>query len=158
MKMTETCKILGIVAVISLVCNVVSQIGKLGLAGAFNKGFIEAIPGMIILALLAAFSMWAAKILPGNIPAAAWVVTIGCILTYPSVPGAAYISAAVGKVGFVQLCTPILAYAGIAIAKDLDVFAQSSWRIVLVSVVVFVGTYLGSAIIAQGILKMIGLI
>lgn len=45
---------------------------------------------------------------------------------------------------------------GIAICKDLDVFAKSSWRIVLVSVVVFIGTYIGSAIIAQVILKSIG--
>ena len=73
-------------------------------------------------------------------------------------PGSAYISAATAKVGFLQLCTPLLAYAGIAIAKDLDVFAQSSWRILLVSAVVFVGTYLGSAIIAQVILKSIGII
>ncbi|MEE3455749.1 MAG: DUF340 domain-containing protein, partial [Succiniclasticum sp.] len=72
------------------------------------------------------------------------------------VPCAAAISAAVSKVGFMQLCTPILAYAGVAICKDLDVFAESSWRIVVVSCVVFIGTYIGSAIIAQLILKAIG--
>ena len=81
---------------------------------------------------------------------------LGCILTYPGFPGSDFINASVKNVGFLQLCTPILAYAGIAICKDLDVFAKSSWRIVLVSVVVFIGTYIGSAIIAQVILKSIG--
>lgn len=54
------------------------------------------------------------------------------------------------------LCTPILAYAGVSIGKDLDDFAKTGWRIVLVAIVVFVGTYIGSAIIAQAILQYMG--
>lgn len=158
MKMSDIMKILAITGIISLFANSVPRFAKFGALEAFNKGFIEAIPGMLILIALAAGGMWLAKVLPGGIPGAAYIVTIGCILTYPSMPCSAYISSAVGKVGFLQLCTPILAYAGIAIAKDLDVFAESSWRIVLISAVVFVGTYLGSAIIAQIILKSIGII
>jgi putative effector of murein hydrolase LrgA (UPF0299 family) len=49
-----------------------------------------------------------------------------------------------------------LAYAGVAIGKDLDDFAKSGWRIVVVACVVFIGTYIGSAIIAQAILKYLG--
>ncbi|MBQ5758978.1 MAG: DUF340 domain-containing protein [Schwartzia sp.] len=159
MKMQDIIQVLIITGLISLCANFVPQIAKTGsLMEAFNKGTVEAIPGMLILIALAAVSMWLARVLPGGLPGAAYVVTLGCILTYPGMPGSAYISAATAKVGFLQLCTPLLAYAGIAIAKDLDVFAQSSWRILLVSAVVFVGTYLGSAIIAQVILKSIGII
>jgi hypothetical protein len=111
---------------------------------------------MLFLIALAFLGIWLGKVVPGGIPGVAYVVTIGCILTVPGMPCAAAISAAVSKVGFMQLCTPILAYAGVAICKDLDVFAQSSWRIVVVSCVVFIGTYIGSAIIAQLILKAIG--
>lgn len=109
--------------------------------------------GLIAIAFI---GMWMGRVLPGKIPGVAYVVTLGCILTYPGFPGSDFINASVKNVGFLQLCTPILAYAGIAICKDLDVFAKSSWRIVLVSVVVFIGTYIGSAIIAQVILKSIG--
>lgn len=94
--------------------------------------------------------------MPGRIPAVAYIVTLGCILTYPTMPGSDVINEAVKKVGFLQLCTPILAYAGIAIGKDLDAFAKSGWRIVVVACVVFTGTYIGSAIIAQTILKALG--
>ena len=91
-----------------------------------------------------------------GLPSVAYIVTLGCIVTIPGFPGAEQLTAWASKVSFIGLCTPILAYAGIAICKDLDVFAKSSWRIVLVSVVVFIGTYIGSAIIAQVILKSIG--
>ena len=59
-------------------------------------------------------------------------------------------------VGFVSLCTPILAYAGVSIGKDMDAFKHTGWRIVVLSCVIFVGTYIGSAVIAQGILKSLG--
>ena len=133
MKLAEIFQVLIITGVMSLVANTVGT----------KNDLMQAIPGMGIL-------------IPGKIPGVAYVVTLGCILTYPGFPGSDFINASVKNVGFLQLCTPILAYAGIAICKDLDVFAKSSWRIVLVSVVVFIGTYIGSAIIAQVILKSIG--
>ena len=108
---------------------------------------------MLFLIFLAIAGVVLAKYLPGRIPAVAYIVTLGCILTYPTMPGSDVINEAVKKVGFLQLCTPILAYAGIAIGKDLDAFAKSGWRIVVVACVVFTGTYIGSAIIAQTILK-----
>ena len=146
MKLTEILQVLLITGAMSLVANTVGTKNELA----------QAIPGMLILIAIAFAGMWLGRVLPGHIPGAAYIVTIGCILTYPGFPGADFINASVKNVGFLQLCTPILAYAGIAICKDLDVFVKSSWRIVLVSVVVFIGTYIGSAIIAQCILQFMG--
>lgn len=146
MKLSEILEILVICGIVSLAANVVGT----------QFGLVEAIPGMVILVALAFLGIWLGRVLPGGIPGVAYVVTIACILTYPALPTAAPITEAVKRVGFLQLCTPLLAYAGIAICKDLDVFAKSSWRIVVVSCVVFVGTYIGSAVIAQAILKAIG--
>ena len=146
MKLSEILEVLVICGIVSLAANVVGT----------KFSLVEAIPGMVILIALAFVGIWLGKVLPGGIPGVAYVVTIACILTYPALPTAAPISEAVKKVGFLQLCTPLLAYAGIAICKDLDIFAKSSWRIVVVSCVVFIGTYIGSAAIAQAILKAIG--
>ena len=146
MKLTEILQVLLITGAMSLVANVVGT----------NNPLAQAIPGMLILIVIAFIGMWRGRVLPGHIPGAAYIVTLGCIVTYPGFPGSDIINYYVKNVGFLQLCTPILAYAGIAICKDLDVFAKSSWRIVLVSIVVFVGTYIGSAVIAQVILKSIG--
>lgn len=71
-------------------------------------------------------------------------------------PGSDVINFYMKKVGFVSLCTLILAYAGVSIGKDMDAFKSTGWRIVILSCVIFAGTYLGSAIIAQIILKAIG--
>jgi NhaP-type Na+/H+ or K+/H+ antiporter len=121
-----------------------------------KANIIQSIPGLLILAVIALVGMMASKYLPGGIPAAAYVVTIGCILTIPGFPGSDIINTYVKSVGFVALCTPILAYAGVAIGKDLDAFAKSGWRICVLAIVVFVGTYIASAIIAQAILKSLG--
>lgn len=121
-----------------------------------KAGVLESIPGLLLLAAIALAGILLARVLPGNIPSVAYVVTLGCILTYPGVPGSAFITEHVGKVGFVNLCTPLLAYAGISIGKDMDAFSKSGWRIIVVACVVFTGTYIGSAIIAQAILKYLG--
>lgn len=146
MKVKDTIIVLAIVSVMSLFSNVLGT----------KATIVESIPGLLILCVIALVGMLASKYIPGGIPAAAWVVTLGCIMTIPGVPGAEFVNAQVKNVGFVSLCTPILAYAGVSIGKDLDAFAKTGWRIVLVSCVVFIGTYIASAIIAQVILQSLG--
>ena len=148
MKMSETLGVLLICGFLSLIANVVGT----------KNGFVEAIPGMLFLIALAFVGIWLGKVIPGGIPGVAYVVTIGCILTVPGVPCAAALSAAVSKVGCMQLCTPILAYAGISLGKDLDTFKKQGAAIVAISLFAFLGTFIGSAVIAQLILKLTGVI
>ena len=136
MNVKDTVTVIGIVSIMSLFSNVLGT----------KAGIVDSIPGLLILGVIALIGMLAS----------AYVVTIGCILTIPGVPGSELINLYVKKVGFLSLCTPILAYAGVAIGKDLDAFAKSGWRICLLAIVVFVGTYIASAIIAQAILKSLG--
>lgn len=146
MSIKDTFIVLLIVSFMSVFSNVLET----------KAGIVESIPGLLILAAIAFVGILLSKVMPGNIPSVAYVVTLGCIVTYPAVPGSEFINHWVQKIGFVSLCTPILAYAGVAIGKDLDAFAKNGWRIVVLACVVFTGTYIGSAIIAQTILKMIG--
>lgn len=57
-----------------------------------------------------------------------------------------------------SLCTPILAYAGISIGKDLDEFKKQGLGIMCTAIAAFTGTYVGSALIAQVVLMMTGVI
>ncbi|MEA4826417.1 MAG: DUF340 domain-containing protein, partial [Clostridium sp.] len=136
MKIKDSLFILILMGILSLVANMVGP----------KNNIIDALPGMAILVLIAILGIVLAKIIPGKIPAVAYIVTLACILTYPGVPGATTISKYMAKVDFLSLTTPILAYVGISIGKDLDSFKKSGWRIIIVSCFVFVGTYLGSAI------------
>ena len=108
MKIKDTLIVLFIVGAMSLVANAIGT----------KYTIVEAIPGLLFLIFLAIAGVVLAKYLPGRIPAVAYIVTLGCILTYPTMPGSDVINEAVKKVGFLQLCTPILAYAGIAIGKE----------------------------------------
>lgn len=117
---------------------------------------IDSLPGMAFLYLLALAGVLCKRHIPCQLPAAAYIVTIGCIITIPGVPYAEEISKMVAKVNFMALCTPILAYAGLSLAKDLDVMKRSGWKLVFLAVFVFLGTFLGSAIIADTVLKAMG--
>ncbi|KYH28455.1 MULTISPECIES: hypothetical protein [Clostridium] len=146
MKIKDSLFILVLMGILSLIGNMV---------GAKNN-IIDAFPGMAILVIISILGIILAKIIPGKIPAVAYIVTLACILTYPGFPCSALISKYMEKVDFLTLTTPILAYVGISIGKDLDSFKKSGWRIIVVSCFVFLGTYLGSAIISQIILKALG--
>jgi NhaP-type Na+/H+ or K+/H+ antiporter len=146
MKLKDSIIVLLITAAISIVGNYVG----------YKTNMIEAIPGVLILVAMAAAGIVLHKIIPFKIPSVAYIVTLSTLLTVPGVPGAAVISGYVAKVNFLALATPILAYAGIYTGKNLDSLKKTGWRIVVLALFVMVGTYLGSAIIADIILRMLG--
>ena len=84
-----------------------------------------------------------------RLPAVVWASLIGMALTYPGTPFAAEIAAATGRINFLALATPILAFAGLSLAKDFPAFRRLGWRIVVVSFMANAGTFLGAALIAQ---------
>lgn len=119
--------------------------------------FTGAIPGILALMAIIVGGVIIHALIPWKaIPTVAYITTLGCIVTVPGFPGAAALTAWTGKVSFVGLCTPILAYAGMAVGKDMDTLKTQGWRIVVVGLVVFVGTFMGSALIAEVVLRMMG--
>lgn len=146
MKFLEIVAVLVIVGIMSLVGNLVGP----------GNGIAESLPGMMFLMALCIAGIGLGKIVPGNIPSVAWIVLLGCIVTYPDFPGASVLSQWVKKVDFLSLTTPILAYAGLSLGKDMDLLKKTGWRIVVVSIAVFIGTYIGSALIAHFTLALTG--
>ncbi|WP_029757995.1 hypothetical protein [Fusobacterium nucleatum] len=146
MSLASNLLILIITGVLTLVGNFVG----------FKVNPIEAVPGILILILIAFIGILLSKIVPIKIPSVAYIVTLATILTIPGMPMAELISGYTAKVNFLALCTPILAYAGIYTGKNLDTLKKTGWKIFIVALFVMLGTYLGSAIIAQVILKMLG--
>ncbi|GHE53743.1 hypothetical protein GCM10019059_11090 [Camelimonas fluminis] len=53
------------------------------------------------------------------------------------------------KLNFMAFTTPVLALAGYSVAKDLPIFRQLSWRIVVVSLTAAAGTFLGATVVAE---------
>lgn len=55
---------------------------------------------------------------------------------------------AIRAVDFLSITTPILTFAGISVANRLTDLRKISWKVAIVAIFVFTGTYLGSALIA----------
>lgn len=146
MKTKDSILVLFITAAISIIGNFVG----------YKVSIIEAIPGMLILVLLAALGIILAKIIPVKIPQVAYIVTLASILTIPGVPGSEAITQYTSKVNFLSLATPILAYAGIYTGKNIEDLKKTGWKIVVLGLFVMTGTYVSSAIVAHVVLKLMG--
>lgn len=141
--------VLVIVSVIALVGN---QFGA-------KINIITALPGMAIILALVMIGLVLTKIAPFYLPSVAWIALISTILTMPWLPTSVPIIEYVKHVNVLSLATPVLAYAGLAITKrEVDVFKSSGWKIFLVALLVFAGTFIGSALIAEVVLQSQGLI
>jgi hypothetical protein len=108
-----------------------------------------ALVGILGIAVVALISDVLAHFSPFKVPVVCWVAAVGMLATAPLGPWAAPIAAVTGKVNFMALTTPILAYAGLSIAKDIPAFRRLGWRIILTSLLASSGTFLFAAIIAQ---------
>ncbi|NLY53304.1 MAG: DUF340 domain-containing protein [Firmicutes bacterium] len=124
----------------------------------FNINPIAALPGMIILLILVALGYWLSRVSPIKLPSIAYISALAIIASIPGVPGANLVAEYVGRVEFLSLTTPVLAYTGISIGKDLDAFRRQGPKIVVIALLTFLGTFVGSALIAQVVLKLTGAI
>lgn len=117
-----------------------------------------AIPGLIILIVISVVGLILEKLIPGNIPAVGYIGVIGILVSLPFVPGSDFIVEWTSKVSILALATPILAYAGISIGSNWADFRKLGARSIIVAIMVLFGTFIGSALIAEGILRWQGII
>jgi len=124
----------------------------------YQYPFQESIVGMFILCLISLVGLILEKIIPVNIPSILYISLIGLILALPISPVSGVIIYYTSRVELISLTTILLAYAGIAMGKDLNEFKKVGLKGILVTFFVILGTYLGSALIAQGVLITSGMI
>ncbi|MBF8984229.1 hypothetical protein IZY60_11845 [Lutibacter sp. B2] len=118
-----------------------------------------ALPGTILIIVVCLLSLMIKECLPNlKFPAFAWATMIGLILSMPFMPTAKAFLAYTNEVNFLSTTTPILAFAGISVGNKVQELKSMSWKIVLISLLVFTSTFFGSAIIAQIVLKLQGII
>lgn len=118
---------------------------------------VVALPGMVILYLLSVAGLLLARYVPFYLPSIAWTSLLAIIVTIPGVPGSAWVVSEVGTLNFLALATPALAYAGLALTRgEFEIARRSGWKIVIVAICVMFGTYIGSVIIADLVLRIGG--
>jgi hypothetical protein len=129
-------------AVISLVGNQVASQSKVS--------FADGVPGMLLLIACIIVGLALTKLFEKlKVPSIIWVSLAAVVISMPWSPIATTVNPLVNKLGILPVVTPVLAYAGLSLAKDLPVLKALGWRIIVVSLLANAGAFLAGAIIAQ---------
>ena len=149
MKILETIFVLILVAIIMAAGNSVG----------YKIDIISSLEALAVLAVISIIGFLLSK-LPGleKFPVILWVSVVAAVVSSPIFPYHTELVAFTDQVSLLAVCTPVLAYAGLAIGKDLALFKNISWRIIPVSLAVFSGTFIFAALIAQVTLHWEGVI
>lgn len=143
--MIEKAKVLALIGVIAILGNWVG----------YGVSPIAALPGMIVVVIITMVGLALNAVLP-KMPSVVWISLIALIVTTPIFPGNGWLVEKTSEINFMALATPILAYAGLSLGKDLDSFKKLGWRIVVISLVVYTGTFLFATLFAEIVFKIQG--
>ena len=146
-------------AIAALIAALLSFIGN---SIAWHISVIDALPGMMILYAICLAGIGIKWVLDKigvlkKLPTFAWIMLVGLLVSLPGFPGSELVVAYTQNVAFLAVCTPILAYAGIAISKELPRLKKVGWRIAILSLFVWLGAFLGAAVLAQILITLLGL-
>jgi len=146
---------LALAGIFSLIGNWINTSGNENIA---TVTFFDALPGMVFMAVPIVLGFLLTDFLDAKtkirIPVILWVSLIAIAMSIPGMPAAATFSAGADLVLLLPLAVPILGYAGISLGKDMKSFKEQGIGIIVITLLAFAGTYLGSAIIAHFYLAM----
>lgn len=116
---------------------------------------LPALASMFVIVILGCLADELMRKIHISLPKILYISLFTMLLSIPGFsPIAEWMQVNYAKIGVLPLCTPILAYAGISIGKDMDSFKKQGVGIVITSLMAFAGTYIGSAIIAEVLLRL----
>jgi uncharacterized membrane protein YadS len=117
-----------------------------------NMSIADSIPGVLILSAIAFMGIFLGKIIPLKIPAIVYVVLTGVLVASPISPFAQPIIDYTAKISFMAPITIVGTLAGIGL--NFKSFISQSWKMVIVALLVFTGTFLVQAIFAEVFLNL----
>lgn len=111
--------------------------------------------GMGILIIVTIIGIIIKKIIPIKLPVVFWVSVVAVLLTSPINPYGSFLDKEyLSKISMLALTTPVLAFAGLSLGKDIKMFKNLSWKIVVVALTVYTGTFVFASIIAEIVLRL----
>lgn len=141
---------------------VMLMVGAMILTGQFiSKGIsiFTALPGMLIMIAAAMVAMMLKDLLPKSIfPAFGFATIIGLLLSIPGNPISNVFNEQVANINFMAITTPLLAFAGISVGNKIEELKAMSWKIVVISLIVFTTIFFACASIGHIVLKIQGVI
>jgi len=120
----------------------------------FQVGFLDSLPGIVILLLISLASVALSRIIPLKLPVIAYCSLLGLFLACPLSPIREFVIESAGKINFTAPLTMVGAFAGISISDQLKEFARQGWKMVVIACLVMIGTFVCSAVIANVALSL----
>ncbi len=124
----------------------------------FDVGFMDSLPGIAVLLVISIVGVVIHKLVPLQLPIVAYVSLLGLLAASPISPAREFVIEAAGKINFTAPLTMVGAYAGMSISGQIKSFLKQGWKMILIGVFVMTGTFIGSALIAQVVMKITGTI
>lgn len=112
----------------------------------------DSIPGVLILSAIAFIGIFLGKVIPLKIPAIVYVVLTGVLVASPISPISQPVIDYTAKISFMAPITIVGTLAGIGL--NFKSFMSQSWKMVIVALLVFTGTFLVQAIFAEVFLNL----
>lgn len=133
-----------LLAVVTIICIPLQMM-------ATDLGLGQIIGGLAVLGVIGVAGVVIARLLPMlKLPSVAWVSIVGIVATIPGTPWGGPVLHWVEGIDFLALTPPCLAYAAMAItAREISIARSSGWKILIVGLLVLLGTYIGSVLIAE---------
>jgi len=124
-KWLEQTQIFLLVGVITLIGNYIG----------YKVPIMQALPGMLLIILITLVGVAISVLIPiKQLPAVFWISVIALLVTSPINPyGAMLDKQYFSKINFMAIATPILAYSGLSLGKDLKLIKTLSWKIIIVA-------------------------
>ncbi|WP_024621299.1 hypothetical protein [Metaclostridioides mangenotii] len=140
-----------------LVMTCVGAIILLGQRISLGTPVMKALPGMIMVIAAAMAAMILKDLFPKSIfPAFGFATILGLLLSMPYSPTAKVFLENTDNVNFMAITTPLLAFAGISVGNKIEQLKEMSWKIIVISMLVFTTIFFACATIAHVVLKLQG--
>ncbi|CCL36209.1 TPA: hypothetical protein ACKEZN_002816 [Clostridioides difficile] len=140
-----------------LVMSVIGVIILIGQRISVGTSIVTDLPGMVMLILAAMAAMIIKDLFPKSIfPAFGFATIIGLLLSMPYSPTSEVFLTNTNNINFMAITTPLLAFAGISVGNKIEALKEMSWKIVIISLIVFTTIFFACASIAHIVLSIQG--
>lgn len=118
---------------------------------------LSLIPGLIALFLIVMLGYLAAILIPSRLPDIFWISIVATLVGIPGLPWSEMFIGSISKLSFVAMITPVLSFVALSLtAREVALFRKTGLQITFISILVFSGTFVGSALVAHGVLLITG--
>lgn len=144
---------LGLLLMVSVIIILTNVIG-------YKMPVKDSIIGVLLLSAISLIGLTISKFMSRfvKLPSMMYVSLLGLLLACPVSPVKDIVVGTTTPVAFLAPATALGAFAGISLGKDLKDFAKMGWKLVLITLFVITGTFIFSALVADIVLKMTGVI